>query len=212
MGNIREGFIMFRAVILLVAIVYLTSTMAQFRAPQIPNYTQSACVEKLCSGNERECSSNYELRRIYDACTRQLDLGCINNSMRLLSRFDQNDHNELYAIARSCQYVTGNVQATVMANLSRYDRNDLNEVTSLNSQLWLVQNSCLNSALSRLSRRDFDSQEDIRRVMSQCVGTFNVACFENECDGHFACNDQNEVVNALRKCISGPSLQDRRRL
>ncbi len=202
---------MIRATILLVAIVYLTSTMAQFRAPRIPSHTQATCYEKLCA-NSRDCRSQDERMRVFDACTRQLDTKCIDNSMATLSRYDQDDINEKVQIARSCQYVYSASQAIVFNNLSRYDRNDLSEVTYLNSRLWLAEPACLASAASRLSRYDFNDVEDIRRVTAQCTGTFNAQCFEILCKSKWDCNTQEEVINALSRCISGPSKQDRRRL
>ncbi|MFG1482079.1 hypothetical protein ABMA79_03210 [Halobacteriovorax sp. HFRX-2_2] len=203
---------MFRAVILLAAIVYLTSTMAQFQAPQIPAHTQAQCVEKLCANNPGECSSRTQHRMIFDACSRQLDLGCLDLSMKLISSYEQNEIEEMVSIARSCQYVSGYAHQTAMKNMYRYDRDEFSEITFINSRLWLVQNSCLSSALSRLQPRDFDGLEDLKAITNQCTGTFDVACFETQCKSKYSCNDQEEVVDALRSCISGPSKVDRRRL
>lgn len=203
---------MFRAVILLAAIVYLTSTMAEFRAPQVPSHTQAICIAKLCQESKNECRSDYAKNRIADACTRQLSTDCVEVSKSLLSRFEQDDLDEMVQIARSCQYVYTGAQYLTMKNLSRFDRDDLNEVTYINSRLWLAQPSCIGSAISRLSRFDFDDLDDVRKITTQCTGTFDAACFERQCQSKWDCDDQDEVVDALRKCISGPSKQDRRRL
>lgn len=203
---------MFRAVILLVAIVYLTSTMAQFRAPTIPSGMEMKCLNFVCEKNKNICSTAPALASISDACTRQLDLGCIGLSMKLVSSYEQDDLDEVLTIVRSCQYVSGKTHETAMKNVYRYDRDELNEILFINNRLWLVENSCLSSAISKLKRNDFDSLEDLKAITNQCTGTFNVACFEKECSNRYRCDDQEEVVGALRKCISGPSKQDRRRL
>lgn len=198
---------------ILFAIILSVTAFAQFQKPEINPQNQALCSEKLCDKIGRACNDAYALSKVSDACTRQLDLNCLDVSFSKLSRFDQDELNEVTEVAISCHYVDSNAIHSASAFLSKFEQDDLDEVVSLNSNLWLATNQCVSEAMSRVSKFNKDDLDEVKYFSQNCTGTFNSYCFNKLCPANsFSCDEADEVANALRNCVSGPSKQDRRRL
>ncbi len=201
--------------ILLLALLPIAMAFAEFKAPQIPPQNQRQCIQTACQRlGSFGCSSQYDYKRIEDACTRQLDLNCIDNSLNKLSRFEYDDTNEMADIIKSCQYVYSLSPSFAATFLSRFDLDDRNEVTSLNASTWLADPRCVKDALSRLDRFAKDDLNEVVAITRNCSGTYDKACFDKACVSgtRSSCDNTEEVRRALNYCVSGPSKQDRRRL
>ena len=200
----------------LISLILFTSMAnAQFVHPDVPTRNTEACVKSSCEILGRyTCDNEHAKRRIVDACSRQLDLSCISNSLNKLSIYEYNDLNEYLGIVRSCQYVQSSAVEVITGQLSSYEQDDLDEVINLNNACYLVNPSCVKDALSMLSRYDKDDAEEVINIASQCQGTYNSYCFKETCKdrGSYGCDDVDEVKEVLRRCVHGPSRVDRRRL
>ncbi|EQC46119.1 hypothetical protein [Bacteriovorax sp. Seq25_V] len=200
---------------LMMALFTMSTSFAQFKAPQVPPQNQGQCIKSACQIlGSFGCRSDYELRRIEDACTRQIDLNCIDNSLNKLSRFEFDDANELTEIIKSCQYVYSLAPSFAATFLSKFDLDDRHEVVALNNSTWLADPRCVKDATSRLSRFDKDDLHEVTAITSHCTGTYDRECFQRACptQSRSSCDNTDEVRRALNYCVSGPSRQDRRRL
>jgi hypothetical protein len=200
-------------IFLLTLISFALSTSAKFRAPHIPAENHRACIDKVCNTlRSYQCDSRDEILRISDACTRQLDLRCIDLSKSRLSTYEYNDPQEMLALVKSCQYVDSRTLSMMSSELARYEIDDLDEVTRFNDGAYLVQPKCYRSAVKYLRSYQRDDMNEVREIAQMCHGTFKRKCYEDICSSSYKCDDVSEVKSALRKCVDGPSPIDRRKL
>jgi len=194
-------------------ILFSTAAFAKFEAPHIPVENHRLCVDKVCSIlKSYQCNDRDEILRISDACTRQIDLNCIDLSTSKLSSWEYNDPDELLKLVKSCHYVNSRSVRRMTSELAGYEMDDLNEVIRINDGAYLVDPRCYVSATKNLRSFHVDDVNEVRDISLMCQGTFKKRCFQKQCDSSWKCDDVSEVKDALRKCVDGPSPQDRRRL
>lgn len=201
--------------IMATALFLCTSINANFTAPQIPVDTQVKCEKQVCDSlRHNKCSSASVRAKVKDACTRQLDTKCLEQSLKKLKSWDYDSVEEITALAKSCQYVQSACVASLSKKLSSFEKDDLNEVIKLNDACWMVNPSCVNEFQSFLSSYDRDELEEVSSIGKYCQGTFKAGCLKKQCNsqGSYTCDNTWRTSVISRRCVHGPSRAQRRNL
>lgn len=212
MLSLKEPFMKFLKLICL--LIVSPVVLAQFVKPVIPAANQMKCFKKTCKlAGRYACRDSSDERKMFDACSRQQDINCLNGSLKALSSFEADDVYELSRIAKSCQYVDSQAVKESKKYLSSFEYDDLNEVTQINDAHWLSSKDCLNDTYSLIRTFGLDKHEIILLARG-CGGTYAKGCLKDLCEvrGRYACDEVDEITSAMKYCVYAPTPQQRREL